>query len=149
MCIAAVQAAGSAACKPHHMVAHITMTSALTLTYMPRSSETLPTMGCSLPADAMQSMTTEHHDRSQGITDHAATLVDQSLCAGSVHGTSWELEQARGNCVMAMLTLAVICTVSALQVFGKDRLIFWRESASGKALLMLMHSQGVLLSMYG
>ena len=53
-------------------------------------------------------------------------------CTGSVHGTSWELEQARGNCVMAMLTLAVICTVSSLQVFGKDRLIFWRESASGK-----------------
>ena len=54
------------------------------------------------------------------------------MCAGSVHGTSWELEQARGNTVMAMLTLAVISTASALQVFGKDRLIFWRESASGE-----------------
>ena len=53
--------------------------------------------------------------------------------AGSVHGTAWELEQARGNTVMAMLTLAVIATVSSLQVFGKDRLIFWRESASGAA----------------
>ena len=66
--------------------------------------------------------------------------------AGSVHGTSWELEGARGNCVMAMLTLAVICTVSALQVFGKDRLIFWRESASGTSCPahadMVLHYRG-------
>ena len=111
------------------------MTLALTLTHIGSLGLCLPFWHAAPQglAGAMQSMTTEHHDRSQGITDRAATLVDQSLCAGSVHGTSWELEQARGNCVMAMLTLAVICTVSALQVFGKDRLIFWRESASGKA----------------
>ena len=67
--------------------------------------------------------------------------------AGVVHGTSWELEKVRGNAVMAMLTLAIISVVAALQVFGKDRLVFWRESESGespaarqpcgKALLML------------
>ena len=51
--------------------------------------------------------------------------------AGAVHGTAWELEKVRGNAVMAMLTLAIISTVASLQVFGKDRLIFWRESASG------------------
>ena len=48
-----------------------------------------------------------------------------------MHGTAWELEKVRGNAVMAMLTLAIISTVASLQVFGKDRLIFWRESASG------------------
>jgi hypothetical protein len=37
----------------------------------------------------------------------------------------------RGNAVKTMLTLAAISTVASLQVFGKDRLIFWRESASG------------------
>ena len=51
--------------------------------------------------------------------------------AGVVHGTSWELEKVRGNGVMAMLTLAIISVVAALQVFGKDRLVFWRESESG------------------
>ena len=51
--------------------------------------------------------------------------------AGVVHGTSWELEKVRGNAVMAMLTLAIISVVAALQVFGKDRLVFWRESESG------------------
>ena len=51
--------------------------------------------------------------------------------AGAVHGTSWELEEVRGNAVKTMLTLAAISTVASLQVFGKDRLIFWRESASG------------------
>lgn len=38
----------------------------------------------------------------------------------------------RGNAVMAMLTLAIISVVAALQVFGKDRLVFWRESESGE-----------------
>ena len=38
----------------------------------------------------------------------------------------------RGNAVMAMLTLAIISVVAALQVFGKDRLVFWRESESGR-----------------
>lgn len=51
---------------------------------------------------------------------------------GVVHGSSWELEKVRGNAVMAMLTLAIISVVAALQVFGKDRLIFWRESESGE-----------------
>lgn len=55
-----------------------------------------------------------------------------SLCAGAVHGTAWELEEVRGNAVKTMLTLAAISTVASLQVFGKDRLIFWRESASGE-----------------
>ena len=49
------------------------------------------------------------------------------------HGTSWELEKVRGNGVMAMLTLAIISVAAALQVFGKDRLIFWRESESGES----------------
>ena len=48
-----------------------------------------------------------------------------------MHGTSWELEEVRGNAVKTMLTLAAISTVASLQVFGKDRLIFWRESAAG------------------
>ena len=39
----------------------------------------------------------------------------------------------RGNAVKTMLTLAAISTVASLQVFGKDRLIFWRESAAGGA----------------
>ncbi len=59
------------------------------------------------------------------------------VVAGVVHGTSWELEKVRGNGVMAMLTLAIISVVAALQVFGKDRLIFWRESESGELLLLL------------
>ena len=52
-----------------------------------------------------------------------------------MHGTSWELEEVRGNAVKTMLTLAAISTVASLQVFGKDRLIFWRESAAGAFFL--------------
>ncbi len=62
---------------------------------------------------------------------HAAGPTSRGFCAGAVHGTAWELEEVRGNAVKTMLTLAAISTVASLQVFGKDRLIFWRESASG------------------
>lgn len=55
--------------------------------------------------------------------------------AGAVHGTAWDLETVRGNAVMAMLLLGCISVISSLQVFGKDRLIFWRESASGASAL--------------
>ena len=63
------------------------------------------------------------------------------LVAGVVHGTSWELEKVRGNGVMAMLTLAIISVVAALQVFGKDRLIFWRESESGESCCSYLPAQ--------
>ena len=54
------------------------------------------------------------------------------LCGpGATHGTAWELEHVRGNTVMALLALTVITCVASLQVFGKDRLVFWRESAAG------------------
>ena len=54
------------------------------------------------------------------------------LVAGAVHGTAWELERVRGNVTLAMLTLAIISVVASLGVFGKDRLVFWRESSSGQ-----------------
>ena len=64
---------------------------------------------------------------------HGKAASQVRVIAGVVHGTSWELEKVRGNGVMAMLTLAIISVVAALQVFGKDRLIFWRESESGES----------------
>lgn len=42
---------------------------------------------------------------------------------------------------MSMLTLAVVSTVSALSVFGKDRLMFWRERSGGAHML---HWHGLL-----
>ena len=61
-----------------------------------------------------------------------------------MHGTSWELEEVRGNAVKTMLTLAAISTVASLQVFGKDRLIFWRESAAGAAPPALPRPHAIL-----
>ena len=49
-----------------------------------------------------------------------------------MHGTAWELERVRGNAVMSMLTLSIISVVASLGVFGKDRVVFWRESAAGE-----------------
>ena len=44
--------------------------------------------------------------------------------ADAAHGTSWELEEVRGNAVKTMLTLAAITTVASLQVFGRKCPIF-------------------------
>lgn len=73
-------------------------------------------------------------------------LNTSHCCAGTVHGTSWELEKVRGNAVMAMLTLAIISVVASLQVFGKDRLVFWRESESGHSTSACLWSQTELSS---
>ena len=43
-------------------------------------------------------------------------LLKATAGAGAVHGTSWELEEVRGNAVKTMLTLAAISTVASLQV---------------------------------
>ena len=69
-----------------------------------------------------------------------------SMHTGAVHGTSWELEEVRGNAVKTMLTLAAISTVASLQVFGKDRLIFWRESATGARLLRSTAAENLIES---
>jgi len=75
---------------------------------------------------------------------HRSKAANQvCVIAGVVHGTSWELEKVRGNGVMAMLTLAIISVVAALQVFGKDRLIFWRESESGESCCSQLACSGV------
>ncbi len=72
---------------------------------------------------------------------HSKAATQVCVIAGVVHGTSWELEKVRGNGVMAMLTLAIISVVAALQVFGKDRLIFWRESESGESCCSYLPAQ--------
>ena len=51
---------------------------------------------------------------------------------GAAHGTAWEIEKVRGNVTLAMLTLAIISVIASLGVFGKDRLVFCRETSSGK-----------------
>ena len=38
---------------------------------------------------------------------------------------------AAQNAVLSMLTLGVLATVASLRVFGKSRVVFWRESAAG------------------
>lgn len=53
------------------------------------------------------------------------------MLAGAVQGTSWELERVRGNVTLSLLTLSVISVIASLSVFGKDRLVFYRESAAG------------------
>lgn len=64
------------------------------------------------------------------------------LVTGAAHGTAWEIEKVRGNVTLAMLTLAIISVIASLGVFGKDRLIFCREAASGnfaRPLFYLCH----------
>lgn len=86
--------------------------------------------------------------KTQKAQHHLTAANQVFLIAGVVHGTSWELEKVRGNGVMAMLTLAIISVVAALQVFGKDRLIFWRESESGESCCSYLPAQASGTSAY-
>ena len=42
----------------------------------------------------------------------------------------WSLSAYGNICVLAVLALGVLSCVSALKMFGNDRIVFWRESSA-------------------
>ena len=72
---------------------------------------------------------------------------DCAAGAGAVHGTSWELEEVRGNAVKTMLTLAAISTVASLQVRLHQAVIALRLSAAMPPCSVL--HQAAVVSMQG
>ena len=51
------------------------------------------------------------------------------------HSGPWE---ARGYTAQVMLTLGTLAAAAALSVFGKDRVVFTREQASGRSQALLV-----------
>lgn len=48
-----------------------------------------------------------------------------------MHGTGWTNWDFKGHIALIMLTLGIIAASGALAVFGKERLVHWRERESG------------------
>jgi hypothetical protein len=77
----------------------------------------------------------EHHRATLNSTlvqEQQVSHQDQNhqLAPLTAHLGLWGLRQ---NAVLSMLTLGVLATVASLRVFGKSRVVFWRESAAGRA----------------
>lgn len=63
-------------------------------------------------------------------------LIFAGVMCGAIHGTGGDhIVKFRGNNALVMLGLGLISSATALSVFGRDRVVFWRERASGMKLL--------------
>ncbi|RMZ54405.1 hypothetical protein APUTEX25_001981, partial [Auxenochlorella protothecoides] len=58
-------------------------------------------------------------------------LVFAGIVTGAMHGTGWTNWDFKGHIALIMLTLGIIAASGALAVFGKERLVHWRERESG------------------
>ena len=62
-------------------------------------------------------------------------LVVAAVVCGAMHGTDSVPTDVRGQSCVILLTLGILSAATSLSVFGRERLIFWRETASGVAVL--------------
>lgn len=56
------------------------------------------------------------------------------LSIGLIYGGVWSLSGYATISVMAVLSIGVLACVSALKMFGHDRIVFWRESSAGVSI---------------
>ena len=62
------------------------------------------------------------------ICTHAARCPP---APGFMHGTASTEWDVRGHAALVVLTLGILAAASSLSVFGRDRLVWWREQAAG------------------
>ena len=58
-------------------------------------------------------------------------LVVAAVTCGAIHGTGTGPNDVRGNSALVLLTMGILACTTSLGVFGKDKLVFWREKDSG------------------
>ena len=58
-------------------------------------------------------------------------LVLAAVTCGAIHGTGTGPNDVRGNSALVLLTMGILSCTTSLNVFGKDKLVFWREKDSG------------------
>ncbi|GFR49862.1 hypothetical protein Agub_g11964 [Astrephomene gubernaculifera] len=63
---------------------------------------------------------------------------------GLVHGTHWGLSSVPSNAVMCMVCLGVLSCVTHLRTFSHNRVLLWRESASGMSVAAYYLAQNVI-----
>jgi hypothetical protein len=57
------------------------------------------------------------------------------LAIGLIFGGVWSLNAYGNISVLGVLSLGVLSCVSALKMFGSDRIVFWRESSAGISVI--------------
>lgn len=62
-------------------------------------------------------------------------LIVAAIACGAMHGTGALPSDIRGHTALVMLTLGIISASTSLSVFGRDRLVHWRERDSGVSVL--------------
>mmetsp|Transcript_31169 Transcript_31169/g.101620 ORF Transcript_31169/g.101620 Transcript_31169/m.101620 type:complete len:425 (-) Transcript_31169:946-2220(-) len=67
-----------------------------------------------------------------------------ALVIGLVQGTERDILSFGNNQLLPLLTLGLLSTVTALRTFGSDRILFWRESASGISVLSYFLAHAVV-----
>jgi len=58
-------------------------------------------------------------------------LVLAAVTCGAIHGTGTGPNDVRGNSALVLLTMGILAATTSLDVFGKDKLVFWREKDAG------------------
>ena len=58
-------------------------------------------------------------------------LVLAAVTCGAIHGTGTGPNDVRGNSALVLLTMGILSCTTSLSLFGKDKLVFWREKDSG------------------
>ena len=58
-------------------------------------------------------------------------LVLAAVTCGAIHGTDSGPNDVRGNAALVLLTVGILSCTTSLSLFGKDKLVFWRERDSG------------------
>ncbi len=58
-------------------------------------------------------------------------LVLAAVTCGAIHGTGSGPNDVRGNSALVTLTVGILSCTTSLSLFGKDKIVFWREKDSG------------------
>eukprot|EP00887_Chlorella_sp_A99_P006238 scaffold3.g6238.t1 len=62
-------------------------------------------------------------------------LVFAGVVCGGMHGTARDTWQVRGHTALIFMVLGIVAAAVSLGVFARDRVVFWREKASGVSTL--------------
>eukprot|EP00873_Tetraselmis_striata_P005361 jgi/Tetstr1/425625/TSEL_016045.t1 len=63
------------------------------------------------------------------------SVIGVALIIGGIQGTSWTISRAGVNFTLYLLALGVLVTTGTLRVFGKTKVVHWREASSGYNVL--------------
>eukprot|EP00193_Tetraselmis_chui_P015996 CAMPEP_0177794034 /NCGR_PEP_ID=MMETSP0491_2-20121128/25415_1 /TAXON_ID=63592 /ORGANISM="Tetraselmis chuii, Strain PLY429" /LENGTH=1042 /DNA_ID=CAMNT_0019316633 /DNA_START=464 /DNA_END=3588 /DNA_ORIENTATION=- len=63
------------------------------------------------------------------------SVIAVAVIIGGIQGTNWTLTRAGVNFFLYLLALGVLVTTGTLRVFGKTKVVHWREASSGYNVL--------------